>query len=145
MPRLIFRETRRYQYLLVRHEGRWVSLHLCSFFCCICNFYIVLLYISFFFVMPEYLTDMCSLCADVGPMQPADYVRNKRHPRLGAAPTVAGGPIVAGDLPVGEAERVLRQVECNFTALTCMVPMAEIEDLPPSMQPHVVGAPRMWV
>jgi hypothetical protein len=32
----------------------------------ICNFYVFLLYISFFFVMPEYLTDMCLLCVDVG-------------------------------------------------------------------------------
>jgi hypothetical protein len=93
----------------------------------------------FFFVMPEYLTDMCSLCPDVGPMRPADYARNMRHPRLGATPTTAG------DLPAKEAERVLRRVERNFTVLTRMVPMAEIEDPPPSMKPHVVGAPRMWV
>jgi hypothetical protein len=45
----------------------------------------------------------------------------------------------------GEAERVLRRVERNFTSLTRTVPMVEIEDLPPSMQPHVVGAPRTWV
>jgi hypothetical protein len=51
----------------------------------------------------------------------------------------AGGP------PAGEAERVLRRVERNLTALTRAVPMAEIEDLPPSMQPHVVGVPRTWV
>jgi hypothetical protein len=95
--------------------------------------------------MPEYLTDMCSLCADVGPVRPADYARNRRRPRPGAAPAAAGGPTVAGDLPAGEAERVLRRVERNFTALTRTVPMAEIEDLPPSMQPHVVGAPRTWV
>jgi hypothetical protein len=88
---------------------------------------------------------MCSLCADVGPVRPADYARNIRRPRPGAAPAAAGGPTVAGDLPAGEAERVLRRVERNFTALTRMVPMAEIEDLPPSMQPHVVGAPRTWV
>jgi hypothetical protein len=102
-------------------------------------------YIYHFFVMPEYLMDMCSLCADVGPVWPTDYVRNRHRPRPGAAPTVAGGPAVAGDLPAGEAERVLRWVERNFTALTRTVPMAEIEDLPPSMQPHVVGAPRTWV
>jgi hypothetical protein len=89
---------------------------------------------------------MCvSLCADVGPVRPADYARNMRRPRPGSAPATAEGPSVAGDLPAREAERVLRRVERNFTALTRMVPMAEIEDLPPSMQPHVVGAPRMWV
>jgi hypothetical protein len=58
---------------------------------------------------------------------------------------VARGAAVAGNLPAGEAERVLRRVERNFTVLTRTVPMAEIEDLPPSMQPHVVGAPRTWV
>ena len=57
----------------------------------------------------------------------------------------AGGETIAGNLPVGEAERVLRRVEQNFTALTRTVPMAEIEDLLPSMQTHVVGAPRTWV
>jgi hypothetical protein len=29
--------------------------------------------------------------------------------------------------------------------LTRTVLMEKIEDLPPSMQPHVVGAPRTWV
>jgi hypothetical protein len=47
---------------------------------------------------------------------------------------------VGGPQP-GEAERVLRRVEWNLTTLTHVVPMAEIEDLPPSMQPHVVGVP----
>jgi hypothetical protein len=88
---------------------------------------------------------MCLLCADVGPVRPADYARNRRRPRPGAAPAAAGGPTTAGELPAGEAERVLRRVERNFTSLTRTVPMAEIEDLPPSMQPHVVGAPRTWV
>jgi hypothetical protein len=59
--------------------------------------------------------------------------------------SATGGAAVAGNLPAREAERVLRQVERNFTALTRTVPMVEIEDLPPSMQPHVVGAPRTWV
>jgi hypothetical protein len=95
--------------------------------------------------MPKYLMNIYSLCADVGPMRPADYARNRRRPRLGAAPSAAGGPIVAGYLPVGEAERILRWVERNFTALTRTVPMAEIEDLPPSIQPHVVGTPQMWI
>jgi hypothetical protein len=68
-----------------------------------------------------------------------------RRPRPGAAPAAARGPTLAGDLPSWEAERVLRRVKHNFTALTRTVPMAEIEDLPPSMQPHVVGAPQTWV
>jgi hypothetical protein len=102
-----------------------------------------LLYIIFF--IPEYLTDMCLLCADVGPVRPADYARNRRRPRLGAAPATAGGSVGARDLPAGDAERVLRRVERKFTTLTHMVPMAEIEDLSPSMQPHVVGAPWTWV
>jgi hypothetical protein len=89
-----------------------------------------LLYISFF-CMPEYLTDKRLLHADVGPV-----------PEAAAAD--AGGVAVAGNLPFGEAERVLRRVE-YFTALTRIVPMVEIEDLLPSMQPHVVGAPRTWV
>jgi hypothetical protein len=81
----------------------------------------------------------------VGPVQPADFARNRRHPRLEAAAAAAGGAAVAGNLPAGESERVLRRFERNFTALTRIVPMAEIEDLPPSMQPHVVGVPRTWV
>jgi hypothetical protein len=67
-----------------------------------------LLYISFFFVIPKYLMDMCLLCVDVGPVRPADSVRNMHHPHPRAASVAAGGPTVAGDLPVGEAERVLR-------------------------------------
>jgi hypothetical protein len=85
------------------------------------------------------------LHADVGPVQPVDYAWNKHHPWPEATATATGGAAVARNLPTGEAERVLRRVEWNFTALTRTVPMAEIEDLPPSMQPHVVGAPRMWV
>jgi hypothetical protein len=88
---------------------------------------------------------MCLLCADVGLVRPVDYARNRHHPRLGAAPAAAGGPAAAGDLLAGEAERVLRRFERNFTILTHTVLMAEIEDLPPSMKPHVVGAPWTWV
>ena len=88
---------------------------------------------------------MCLLCPDVGPVRHAYYARNRRHPQPGAAPATAGGPTTRGELPAGEAERVLRRVERNFTSLTHTVPMEEIEDLPPSMQPHVVGEPRMWV
>jgi hypothetical protein len=89
-------------------------------------------YIYHFFI-PENLTDMCLLCADVGPVRPADYVRNRRCPQLGVAPTATGGPAIAEELLDGEAERVLRRVERNFTSLTRTVPMVEIEDLPPSM------------
>jgi hypothetical protein len=85
---------------------------------------------------------MCLLCADVGPVRLADYARNKRHPRPRVAPAAAGGLATIVELPAWEVERVLRRVEGNFTSLTRTVPMAEIEDLPPSMQPHVVGAPR---
>jgi hypothetical protein len=81
----------------------------------------------------------------VGPVQPADYAQNRRLPRPEAAAAAAGGAAVAGNLLVGETERVLRRIEWNFTALTRIVPMAEIEDLLPSMQPHVVGARRTWV
>jgi hypothetical protein len=52
--------------------------------------------------------DMCLLCADVGPVRPIDYGRNKRRPWPGATPVAAGGPPPTGDLPVGEADRVLR-------------------------------------
>jgi hypothetical protein len=104
-----------------------------------------LLYISFFFVIPEHLTDMCLLCADEGPVRLADYGRSRHRPRPGATPAATGGPAVERDLPDGEAERVLRRIERNFTTLTRTVPMEEIKDLPPSMQPHVVRAPRTWV
>jgi hypothetical protein len=62
-----------------------------------------------------------------------------------AAVVAAGGLAVVGNLPVGDAERVLRRVEKKFIALTRIVPMVEIEDLSPSMQPHVVGEPSTWV
>ena len=51
---------------------------------------------------------MCLLCVDVGLVRPAYYARNRRHPRLGAAPATTGGPAAAGEIPSGEAERVLR-------------------------------------
>jgi hypothetical protein len=82
---------------------------------------------------------------DVGPVRPADYARNRRHPRPEARVVTAGGAIVAGNLPEGEAERVLRRIERNFTVLTRTVPMTEIEDLSPSLQTHIVGVPRTWV
>jgi hypothetical protein len=58
--------------------------------------------------MPEYFMDKRLLYADVGPVQPADYARNRCHPRPEAAAATAGGPTIARNLPVGEAERVLK-------------------------------------
>jgi hypothetical protein len=126
---LTSRDILRYRYLSARSEERWVS-------------FLFVFFIYTIFFIPENLTNMCLLCADVGLVRPTDYARNMRHPR----PEAAGGPTTtAGELLASEAERVLRQVEGNFTSLTRTVPMAEIEDLPPSMQPHIVGEPRMWV
>jgi hypothetical protein len=85
------------------------------------------------------------LRADVGPVRPADFAWNRRRPWLEAAAAAAKGATVAGNPPAGEAERALRRVERNFTELTRIVPMIEIEDLPPSMQTHMVGLPRTWV
>jgi hypothetical protein len=64
-------------------------------------------YIYHFFCMPKYLMDKRLLHADVGPVRPADYARNRRRPRLEAATVAARGEAVAGNLPVGEAKRVL--------------------------------------
>jgi hypothetical protein len=85
------------------------------------------------------------LHVDVGPVQPADYARNRHRPGPDTTVATAGGAAVDVNLPAGEAERVLRRIERNFTALTRTVPMAEIEEFPPSMQTHVVGAPRTWI
>jgi len=85
------------------------------------------------------------LYADVGPVWPTDYAWNMCRPWPESTAAAAGGEVVAENLPAREVERILRQVEQNFTALTCTVPMEEIEDLPPSMQPHVMGAPWTWV
>jgi hypothetical protein len=86
-----------------------------------------------------------SLHEDVGPVRPVDYARNRHHPQPEAAAAAARGAAVVGNLLVGEAERVLRRIERNFTVLTRTVPMAEIDDLPPSLQTHIVGVPRTWV
>jgi hypothetical protein len=85
------------------------------------------------------------LYADVGPVRLADYAWNRCRPWPEATTVAAGGVAVVGNLPAGEAERVLRRIERNFTSLTRTVSMVEIEDLPPSMQIHVVGAPQTWV
>jgi hypothetical protein len=85
------------------------------------------------------------LHADVGPVRPADYAWNRHRPWPEAVAATTGGAAVEGNLPAGEAERVLRRIELNFTVLTRIVPMADIEDLPLSMQTHVMGAPWTWV
>ena len=85
------------------------------------------------------------LHADVGPVRPADFARNRRCPRPEATAAATRGVAVAGNPPAGEAERCLRRVEQNFTELTRTVPMIEIEDFSPSMQTHLVGLPRTWV
>jgi hypothetical protein len=64
------------------------------------------------------------LRADVGPVRPVDYAQNRRRPRPKAATATARGAAVTGNLLAGEAERVLRRIECNFIALTRTVPMA---------------------
>ena len=58
--------------------------------------------------MPEYLTGKRLLHADVGPVRPVDYALNRHRPRSEVAAATFGGPAVAGNLPVGEAEKVLR-------------------------------------
>jgi hypothetical protein len=88
---------------------------------------------------------MSRLCADVGPVCPTDFTRTSECPRPEAGPAATGGPTASGGPLPGEAERVLRWVEWNLTALTRTVPMEEIEDLPPSVQTRVVGVPRTWV
>jgi hypothetical protein len=46
--------------------------------------------------MPEYLTDIHLLHADVGLVWPVDYARNMHRPQLGAATATARGPTIAG-------------------------------------------------
>jgi hypothetical protein len=62
---------------------------------------------------------MYLLCTDVGPVRPTDFVRSRKRPRPEAAPAATVGPTTtARGPPTGEAERVLRRVERNLTALT---------------------------
>jgi hypothetical protein len=51
---------------------------------------------------------ICLLHADVGPVRPVDYEWNRRRPWPEAAVVAVEGPLVAGNLPAEEAERVLR-------------------------------------
>jgi hypothetical protein len=85
------------------------------------------------------------LRVDVGPVRPADLARNRRRPWPEATAAATRGAAAVGNPLAGEAERALRWIEQNFTELTRTVPMIEIEDLPPSMQTHMVGLPRTWV
>jgi hypothetical protein len=85
------------------------------------------------------------LLADVGPVRPANFARNKSRPQPETAAVATRGAVAAGNPPAGEAERALGWIEWNFTELTRTVPMIEIEDLPPSMQTHMVGLPWTWV
>jgi len=73
----------------------------------------------------------------VGQVHTTNFARTRRHPH----PNVRA---VGGPQP-GEAKRFLRWVEKNLTALTRALPMAKLEDLPPSMQPHIVGVLQTWV
>jgi hypothetical protein len=82
------------------------------------------------------------LCIDVGPVWPTNLPKTRHHSREQTQP--GGAAIVVGPSSI-EAERELRRVERNLMTLTRSVPMEEIEDLPPSMQPHVVGIPKAWV
>jgi hypothetical protein len=88
---------------------------------------------------------MYLLCTDVGPVCLTKFSRTGWHPQPEVVPVIADRPTTVGGPPAGEVERFLRWVERNLTALIREVPMDEIEDLPPSMQPHVVGVPRTWV
>jgi hypothetical protein len=89
---------------------------------------------------------MYLLCTYVGPIHLADFSRTRwsPQPEAGLATTIelAAG---AGVALAKEVDRVLRRVEQKLTALNHAVPMAEIKDLPPAMQNHVVGVPRTWV
>jgi hypothetical protein len=69
----------------------------------------------------------------VGPIQPTYFSRTRHCPQPEARPVGAGGPTTVGGPPIGEVERVLRQVERNLTTLSLSIPMVDIEDIPPYM------------
>jgi hypothetical protein len=50
------------------------------------------------------------LHADVGPVRPANFARNRRCPRPEAAAAAASGAAVARNPPAGEAERDLGRI-----------------------------------
>jgi hypothetical protein len=107
-------------------------------------FLVSFIYISFYIYI-RVLTTMYLLCTDMGLVHLTNFSRTRQCPQPEAVPTTSSGPTIAWGPLAGEDERVLRWVERNLTTLTCVVPMAKIKDLPPSMQPHVVGVPRTWV
>jgi hypothetical protein len=78
-------------------------LNLFNFLCCF--------YIYHFFYTPEYMENLCQLCAYVRPGRPVDFVRNRRRPRPEAAPIADGRRVAAAGPPSNEAERFLRRVE----------------------------------
>jgi hypothetical protein len=84
------------------------------------------------------------LFADVGPVRPANFAQNRRRPRPETSAATTRGA-AAGNPTPAEAERALVRIERNFTELTRTVPMIDIEDMPPSLQTHMVGLPRSWV
>jgi hypothetical protein len=53
----------------------------------------MLFFVYIIFFIPDHFTDMCLLCADVGPVRPTNYVRNMRRPQPGVASAAAGGPV----------------------------------------------------
>jgi hypothetical protein len=59
-------------------------------------------HLFFIFCVPEYLTNMYLLHADVGPVRPTDFTRTRQRPRPEAGPSAAGGP------PAGEANIIFR-------------------------------------
>jgi hypothetical protein len=114
------------------------------FFLKLFNFLFLFIYIIFMCtrVSDNYVSvyvQMWDQCVQQILRGPGDVLDQRQYQQHRRTTTTAGGP------PAGEAERVLRWVERNLTVLTRTVPMAEIEDLPPSMQPHVVGVPQTWV
>jgi hypothetical protein len=58
--------------------------------------------------MPEYLTGIHLLHADVGPVRPDDYAQNRHRPWPEVAVSAVEGAVVERNLSAREAERVLR-------------------------------------
>ena len=44
-----------------------------------------------------------------------------------------------------DAERMLQNIQNNFSRLTHKVPMVQVEYFPEAMKRHVVEVPRLWV
>jgi hypothetical protein len=116
--------------------GKFVS----SFF--FCETYVIFMffyiYINFFYtrVSDRYVSIMCrcGTSATCGLCKELASASARGH-------TCHDEPAAVGELPTDEAERVLIQVERNFTSLTRIVPMAEIEDL---LSPNIGSLPLNW-